>query len=122
MRRAVSLPLMLAAALFVATLLAVGCSDDSESSSGDLDSETVPSTPSVPDPGIPSGQGGAESPELEPYLGLTEQEAGDLADEEGRPWRVTEIDGEPQIVTLDFSPDRLNFAITGGVVTGVTTG
>lgn len=124
MKRCPSVLGVLSAALALVALVATGCSDDSGggASGGTVDS-TVPDdlSPSDPD-GSPSGSDGAESPDLEPYLGLTEREAGALADDEGRPWRVSEIDGEPQIVTLDFSSDRVNFAITDGVVVAVTTG
>lgn len=36
--------------------------------------------------------------------------------------RVVEIDGEPQITTRDYRPERLNFAIVKGVITKVTKG
>jgi len=36
--------------------------------------------------------------------------------------RVVEIDGEAQITTKDYRPERLNFAVEKGVVTGVTKG
>lgn len=115
---------VLGAAVAFAALAATGCSDDSGGdASGDPVESTVPGDLEVPDlGGLPPGSDGAASPDLEHYVGLTEDEAGSLADEEDRPWRVIEIDGEPQIVTLDFSPDRVNFAITAGVVTAVTTG
>lgn len=36
--------------------------------------------------------------------------------------RVVEIDGEAQITTKDYRPERLNFAVEKGVVTRVTKG
>ncbi len=118
MKRTVPLPLALGLGLALVTLVVVGCGDDSDSVSTDdeLPEITAASVPDV------SSAVAAESPELEPYLGLTEEEAGGLADEEGRPWRVVEVDGQPRPITLDLNPDRVNFVITGGVVTGVTTG
>jgi len=56
------------------------------------------------------------------FVGLTEAEAAALADENIITWRVSSIDGEPQMVTMDYSPSRLNFELEGGVVTAVTTG
>lgn len=59
---------------------------------------------------------------LDAYIGLTVEAAGAKADEEGRPWRIVEEDGQPLVVTQDFVPERLNFTVDDGVVTGVTTG
>lgn len=36
--------------------------------------------------------------------------------------RVIEIDGQPQAATMDYRPERLNFAVKDGVITKVTTG
>jgi|TARA_B110000037_G_C17128260_1_gene509538 hypothetical protein len=36
--------------------------------------------------------------------------------------RVVEIDGQPQIITMDFRTERLNFAVKDGVIIKVTTG
>lgn len=36
--------------------------------------------------------------------------------------RAVEIDGEPQIVTKDYRPERLNFAVENGMVTKVNKG
>jgi len=36
--------------------------------------------------------------------------------------RVVEIDGKPQMVTMDYRPERLNFAVENGVIIKVTTG
>jgi heat shock protein HslJ len=56
------------------------------------------------------------------FIGLSEDDAGALADERGHPWRVVEIDGERLLITMDFVPDRYNFVIDNGVVSVVTTG
>ncbi|MDG2113607.1 MAG: META domain-containing protein [Actinomycetota bacterium] len=56
------------------------------------------------------------------YIGLAEAAAGALAEERGHPWRVSEIDGEGQALTMDFNENRYNFSIDDGLVTAVTTG
>ena len=37
-------------------------------------------------------------------------------------FRVIELDGEAMVMTLDFSPDRLNFKVKAGVITEVSKG
>lgn len=37
-------------------------------------------------------------------------------------FRVIELDGEPMIMTMDYSPDRLNFKVKAGVITEVSKG
>lgn len=37
-------------------------------------------------------------------------------------FRVVEEDGEPMAVTMDFSSERLNFEIKGGVIIAVSKG
>ena len=61
-------------------------------------------------------------PDASDYVGLTEAEAGALADDRGVSWRVAVIDGVPQPVTSDFDENRYNFAVNGGVVEGVSLG
>ncbi len=59
---------------------------------------------------------------LEPadsYLSLTVEEAGILAEANGRVWRVVRKDGQDLGVRLDLLPGRLNFTIEDDVVTGV---
>ena len=41
------------------------------------------------------------------------------AERRGCPLRVAVLDGEPQALTEDFSPARINVRVRGGVVTGV---
>lgn len=36
--------------------------------------------------------------------------------------RVIEIDGESQPATMDYRPERLNFAVKDGIIVRVTTG
>jgi hypothetical protein len=56
---------------------------------------------------------------IEEYKGLDLQVAYDLAAEQGKIVRAVEIDGEPQIVTMDFCPGRLNLSVCNGVVCSV---
>lgn len=52
-------------------------------------------------------------------IGKTEEEARALAGNTFR-IRVAERDGEPLILTMDYSPQRLNVKVNNGVITGVT--
>ena len=54
-------------------------------------------------------------------VGLTVAAAGDLVEDQGRPWRVIEEDGEDLVVTADFLPERLNFVVSEGVVISAKT-
>ena len=56
------------------------------------------------------------------FIGLTEAEAAELADESGLVWRTVRVDGESFAVTQDLVPSRLNFEIDEGVITAVTLG
>jgi hypothetical protein len=51
------------------------------------------------------------------YIGLSEEEAGALAFQNGVPFRVVVIDGESQMVTEDFLPGRINATVEAGIVT-----
>ena len=53
------------------------------------------------------------------YVGLPLREAIAKAERKDLRWRVVEVDGEPRSVTLDIDPDRLNFSVENGIVTGV---
>ena len=55
-------------------------------------------------------------------VGLTEDEATKVADANGWILRVTSRDGESFQVTMDFVTNRVNLAIVGGKVTGVSVG
>lgn len=70
-----------------------------------------PPVAAAPDPGKPDS-----------YLGLDEKSAGEMADKAGIKWRVVEIDGQPRPATMDYRPDRLNFALKDGKVIRVTKG
>ncbi len=62
-----------------------------------------------------------DEPIIEPitgdYVGLTEGEAEVLAIQNNVPFRVVVLDGEPQMVTEDFRPGRINATVEAGVVT-----
>ncbi|MGJ8643725.1 MAG: hypothetical protein ACSHX9_09980 [Luteolibacter sp.] len=55
-------------------------------------------------------------------VGMSLEKAQKACDDRNLPHRVVEIDGQPQIVTRDFRPERLNFAVKEGKVTSVTMG
>ncbi|MBK9180090.1 MAG: hypothetical protein IPM45_11100 [Acidimicrobiales bacterium] len=111
-------PARRAAALAVSAALILGtagaCGDDDSgtatTSGADASTTTTPS-PSTTTPA-----------ELEGYIGLTVEEAGALADEEGRPWRVVEEDGEPLPATMDLIENRVNLVVQDGTVVGASLG
>lgn len=75
------------------------------------------------EPGPSGDDSGTETDaEFAPYIGLDVAAAGDLAEENGRPWRVVRVDGEDLPVTMDFVENRLNFSVEDGKVVEVTTG
>jgi hypothetical protein len=53
-----------------------------------------------------------------PFVGLTEEEAYDLAATQGLTVRVVGRDGECFAVTLDLRDDRINLELVAGVVVG----
>ncbi len=54
------------------------------------------------------------------YIGLTEAEAEQQAEVDGRPYRVGARDGEQMMLTEDYVVGRITVTITDGVVTGAT--
>lgn len=56
----------------------------------------------------------------EDYVGLSIQEATDLANNRKVPFRVVQIDGQPQAVTMDLRPGRINASVQSGIVTSFT--
>lgn len=54
------------------------------------------------------------------YLGLTETDAGALAESNGVPFRVVERDGEMLPTTRDYRPGRVNAVVEAGLVTSYT--
>jgi Ca2+-binding EF-hand superfamily protein len=61
-------------------------------------------------------------PDYSRYVGLPLEAAEALAMLEDRRHRVISIDGEPLIVTMDYSPFRVNFTVVADVVTAATGG
>lgn len=85
-----------------------------------VDPPTEPETD--PDPETPTPEAALNPSLPDSYLGLEQKVAGDTADQAGVKWRVIEIDGQPLPATMDYRPDRLNFAIKDGKVIRVTQG
>lgn len=109
--------------LVIGTCLAVGGCADPDATG------TPPVTPSGVQPsGNPClGEGGpAEPPDAGPdtdqYLGLTEQQAKDLAKDNGFTVRVAGRDGECYALTMDYRTDRVNVYLEDGTVTAATIG
>lgn len=69
--------------------------------------------PEPPDTGFDPATGGSS----EEFVGLSEQDATALAEQQGRPWRVGRRDAETFALTADLMPGRITFEIDGGVVT-----
>jgi Ca2+-binding EF-hand superfamily protein len=57
-------------------------------------------------------------PSFSRYLGLTFEAAIDLAGSENRRYRVATEDGVDFFLTKDYVPERVNFTLISGVVTG----
>jgi|SRR5690554_5524344 hypothetical protein len=75
---------------------------------------TVDDVDELPDP-VCVGEGERPLPE---FLGLTEEEARDLAAERGLTVREVGRDGECFPVTMDLRSDRVNLEFVGDVVVG----
>jgi hypothetical protein len=56
------------------------------------------------------------------YVGMTLQDATARAEKAEIRWRVVEEDGKPRPVTMDYRPDRLNFAVEKGKIIRVNKG
>lgn len=82
----------------------------------------VPEKPSNGKIASPSDDGAKEDFAPQSLVGMTLEKAQKACDERDLPHRVVEIDGEPQIVTRDFRPERINFAVKEGKVIAVTMG
>jgi hypothetical protein len=52
-------------------------------------------------------------------LGKTVEEARAIAATENFPFRVTEVDGEGQMMTMDFCQQRVNVKVQNGHVVGI---
>jgi hypothetical protein len=92
--------------LLVVALALVACgSDDSGSGEVELPGEPVCILE------------GTETPAPE-YIGLDEQEAADLAQEQGLTVREVGRDGECHPITMDLRDDRINLEFVDGIVVG----
>lgn len=63
---------------------------------------------------------GTETPAPE-YLGFDEEEAAELAEEQGLELREVGRDGECLAITMDLREDRINVEYVDGVVVGAAT-
>jgi hypothetical protein len=59
----------------------------------------------------------AAPPEAAGLVGLSENQAATTAASKGMDFRVAERDGIEQMLTADYNPDRVNVAVTDGIVT-----
>jgi hypothetical protein len=80
----------------------------------------------VPEPGAgEAGDPGATEvtqADADSLIGLATEEAAKAAEERGWGFRIAELEGEPQAMTMDYRTDRVNVVVVGGVVTAVTIG
>lgn len=70
----------------------------------------------------PERRGGKEDFDPQSLVGMPLEKAQNACEERKLLHRVIQIDGEPQIVTKDHRPERLNFTVEKGIVTAVTMG
>jgi len=56
------------------------------------------------------------------YLGLSKATALAKAKAEGRPARIIQEDHQRFMVTKDYRPNRLNFIVKQGIITGISKG
>ena len=110
------------------TLLLAGCSTDTSPSSAPTPSPSgSPSPSSSAQTSSPCLSGGtAEVPDSAPdttvYLGLTEQEAKALAQDNGFITRVAARDDECLVLTMDYRSNRVNLYLVDGQVAAATIG
>lgn len=92
--------------------------DDETTNDGSSDETSMPADDDVQHDGSVS-QGEAEAV-ANAYLGLTEAEAEQQAQVDGRPYRVGARDGEQMMLTEDYVQGRITVTITDGLVTAAT--
>lgn len=63
----------------------------------------------------PAGTGMINNSQEE-YIGLTVEKATELANTNRTPFRIVELDGQPQAVTMDLRPGRINAVVSSGIV------
>ena len=121
---------LLACGLTLVLLSACGATDDQPTTAGSpaAPSPTADDSDNSPNPCL--GSAGGNTPDdprsdeqmTEQYLGLTEQEAGALAKDEGHTIRVAGRDGECFAMTMDYREDRVNIYLEDDTVTAATRG
>ena len=60
--------------------------------------------------------------DIKTLVGKTLSEAKKACKEKNIPCRVTHVDGEAMVVTMDYSIQRINFVVIDGVVTETKRG
>lgn len=94
--------------------LLVGCSEVNLDPINEVEDEQATDTASdVIDDSIADIENQSE------YVGLSVEEAMDLADSQGDTFRVVQEDGEFMAVTMDFRPGRINATVEDGLVVSV---
>ena len=110
--------LRLSALLFVATVGLVGCSTGDTSESGEVaPSESITETENT--------DVSTQQLEFQQELiasGMTLEDAGALIEATGYTWRVGSIDGQEQVVTMDYRMDRLTLSTQDNIVIDATWG
>ncbi len=85
---------------------------DSSEEAGQPQAETMPAAEQPAEAANPDDR----------FIGMDQEAAGKLCEEENITYRIIEIDGMPQPATSDYQPERLNFAIAEGKITKVSRG
>ena len=104
--------LRLSTILFVTTVGLVGCSTSGSGESGEVEPSGTMTAPENTD-------FSAEQLKFQQELGASEmtlEDAGALIQASGYTWRVGSIDGEAQVVTMDYQTDRLTLSTQDGIV------
>lgn len=120
-----SLPRLLTALALTAALAACGGGSGSDPAAGGdtpADAPTSSDDTSTPADDVePTGEVSQAEAEAvgTAYVGLTEEEAEDQAEIDGRQFRVGERDGEQFALTEDYVLGRVTATVTDGVVTEV---
>jgi len=110
--------LRLSTLLFVATVGLVGCSTSGSSEGGDVE-------PSDSITEMENTDFSVEQVEFQQELVASEmtlEDAGALVEATGYTWRVGSIDGQEQVVTMDYRMDRLTLSTQDNIVVDATWG